>query len=188
LQVQIAPVAALTLVLALSHKLLIKDRLTRAGRWAEKLKYNGQGVTGRTLGIVGLGGIGRELAALARAFDMAVVASDPAVEPAAAAANRWVRRRGRGSATGADVLLTGDGPSSKWCKTRRAHTTPTPGRGRRAGRGVLRLGRPAAAHADRRIGSRPRGGKSIRQGSQVAPARAQKTDQGLKARGGVILQ
>jgi D-3-phosphoglycerate dehydrogenase len=79
-------VAALTLVLALSHKLLVKDRLTRAGRWAEKLNYNGQGVTGRTLGVVGLGGIGRELAALARPFDMTVVASDPAVEPAAAAA------------------------------------------------------------------------------------------------------
>jgi D-3-phosphoglycerate dehydrogenase len=30
-------VAAITFLLALSHKLLIKDRLTRAGRWAEKL-------------------------------------------------------------------------------------------------------------------------------------------------------
>jgi phosphoglycerate dehydrogenase-like enzyme len=28
--------AAMTLLLALSHKLLIKDRLTRSGRWAEK--------------------------------------------------------------------------------------------------------------------------------------------------------
>src|SRR5690349_13992946 len=35
------PVAAsvLTFVLALSHKLLIKDRLTRAGRWGEKLDH-----------------------------------------------------------------------------------------------------------------------------------------------------
>jgi len=41
-------VAVMTLVLALSHKLLIKDRLTRAGRWAEKLDYMGMGVTGRT--------------------------------------------------------------------------------------------------------------------------------------------
>ena len=55
-------VAALTLLLALSHKLLIKDRLTRAGRWAEKLDHIGQGITGRTLGILGLGNIGRELA------------------------------------------------------------------------------------------------------------------------------
>src|SRR5574341_586728 len=48
-------VAAITFLLALSHKLLIKDRLTRAGRWAEKLEHTGQGVTGRTLGILGLG-------------------------------------------------------------------------------------------------------------------------------------
>ena len=39
------PVAAavLTFLLALSHKLLIKDRLTRAGRWAEKLDHMGHG-------------------------------------------------------------------------------------------------------------------------------------------------
>lgn len=69
--------AAMTLLLALSHKLLIKDRLTRAGRWAEKLDHIGQGVTGRTLGIIGLGNIGRDLAGLARAFDLRIVAADP---------------------------------------------------------------------------------------------------------------
>jgi D-3-phosphoglycerate dehydrogenase len=79
-------VAALTLLLALSHKLLIKDRLTRAGRWAEKLDHNGQGVTGRTLGILGLGNIGRELAALARPLAMNVAAYDPWVDPPAASA------------------------------------------------------------------------------------------------------
>ncbi len=78
-------VAALTLILALSHKLLIKDRLTRAGRWAEKLDHHGRGVTGRTLGLVGLGNIGRELAGLARALGMEVVAADPAATPAGAA-------------------------------------------------------------------------------------------------------
>lgn len=77
-------VAALTFVLALSHKLLVKDRLIRAGRWAEKLDYNGQGVTGRTLGIVGFGNIGRELAALCRPFDMELIAADPYPDPAAA--------------------------------------------------------------------------------------------------------
>jgi D-3-phosphoglycerate dehydrogenase len=70
-------VAALTFLLALSHKLLVKDRLTRTGRWAEKLEHTGQGPTGRTLGIVGLGNIGRELAALARPFGLRVVAHDP---------------------------------------------------------------------------------------------------------------
>jgi D-3-phosphoglycerate dehydrogenase len=78
-------VAALTFLLALSHKLLVKDRLTRAGRWAERLAHNGQGVTGRTLGIVGLGNIGRELARLARPLGLTVLAFDPWVGPDLAA-------------------------------------------------------------------------------------------------------
>lgn len=74
-------VAALTLVLALSHKLLIKDRLTRAGRWAEKLDHMGMGVTGRTLGVIGLGNIGREVFALACPFGMRHLACDPYLSP-----------------------------------------------------------------------------------------------------------
>lgn len=79
-------VAAITLLLALSHKLLIKDRLTRDGRWAEKLNYVGQGVTGRTLGILGLGNIGAEVARLARPLDLRLLAHDPWARPEAAAA------------------------------------------------------------------------------------------------------
>jgi phosphoglycerate dehydrogenase-like enzyme len=70
-------VAALTMILALSHKLLIKDQLTREGRWKDKLDYNGQGVTGRTLGIVGFGNIGQELAKIAKPLDMKMIAFDP---------------------------------------------------------------------------------------------------------------
>jgi D-3-phosphoglycerate dehydrogenase len=73
-------VAALTFLLALSHKLLVKDRLTREGRWADKLNFIGQGVTGRTLGIIGLGNIGRELAMLAKPFDLRILAHDPWVD------------------------------------------------------------------------------------------------------------
>jgi phosphoglycerate dehydrogenase-like enzyme len=51
-------VAALTLLLALTHKLRIKDTLIRDGRWSDKLDHNGQGVTGRTLGLIGFGNIG----------------------------------------------------------------------------------------------------------------------------------
>ena len=47
------------------HKLLIKDRLTRAGRWADKLDHMGDRLTGRTLGMIGLGNIGRERLGLA---------------------------------------------------------------------------------------------------------------------------
>lgn len=70
-------VAALTLVLALSQRLLQKDRLTRAGRWNERLEHMGEGLVGRTLGVVGAGSIGRELLALARPFGLRLLAADP---------------------------------------------------------------------------------------------------------------
>jgi D-3-phosphoglycerate dehydrogenase len=75
------PVAAavMTFLLALTHKLLIKDRLTREGRWAEKLDHMGQGITGRTLGIVGLGNIGRDVLRLAAPFELRCLAFDPHV-------------------------------------------------------------------------------------------------------------
>ena len=76
--------AAMAFLLALSHKLLIKDRLTRQGRWSERLDHMGMGLTGRTLGVIGLGNIGRELCGLARPFGMRLVAFDPHVEPEAA--------------------------------------------------------------------------------------------------------
>jgi D-3-phosphoglycerate dehydrogenase len=73
------PVAltVITLLLALSHRLLEKDRLTREGRWAEKLGYMGQGITGRTLGVIGFGNIGREVFRLAQPFGMRHLAFDP---------------------------------------------------------------------------------------------------------------
>jgi phosphoglycerate dehydrogenase-like enzyme len=74
--------AALTLLLALSHKLLIKDRLTRSGRWTEKLNHMGMGLTGRTLGVIGLGNIGREIFRVAEPLQMQHLASDPFVASA----------------------------------------------------------------------------------------------------------
>jgi D-3-phosphoglycerate dehydrogenase len=73
------PVAttALTFILALSGKLFLKDRLTRTGRWHERMDNMGRGLTGRTLGVVGAGGVGRELLRMARTFDLQLVAADP---------------------------------------------------------------------------------------------------------------
>jgi len=73
------PVAtiALLFVLALSHRLFLKDRLTREGRWAERADHMGTGLTGRTLGVVGAGGIGKELLRMARTFDLKLLAADP---------------------------------------------------------------------------------------------------------------
>jgi phosphoglycerate dehydrogenase-like enzyme len=78
------PVAtiAMTFVLALAGHLFTKDRLTRTGRWNERTSYMGTGLTGRRLGIVGGGGIGRELIPLARAFDLRVAVADPYVQAA----------------------------------------------------------------------------------------------------------
>ena len=78
------PVAtiAMTFILALAGHLFAKDRITRAGRWDERVDYMGTGLSGRRLGIVGGGGIGKELIPLARAFDLEVSVADPYV-PAA---------------------------------------------------------------------------------------------------------
>jgi phosphoglycerate dehydrogenase-like enzyme len=77
--------AVLTFLLALSHKLLVKDRLTRAGRWAEKVDFMGTDVTGRTLGVVGFGNVGREVFELAKPLGMRHLAHDPYAGPADAA-------------------------------------------------------------------------------------------------------
>jgi phosphoglycerate dehydrogenase-like enzyme len=76
------PVAtiALTFVLALAHRLMAKDRITRAGRWAERLDLMGTGLTGRTLGVVGAGRIGKELLRLAKVLDLKLLAADPYAE------------------------------------------------------------------------------------------------------------
>jgi D-3-phosphoglycerate dehydrogenase len=84
--------AALTFILALAGKLLVKDRLTRAGRWHEKLDHMGMGVTGRTLGVIGLGNIGREVFRVAAPLGMRHVGHDPFVSLSAAAAEgiQWL--------------------------------------------------------------------------------------------------
>ena len=74
-------VAALTLIFALAGRLFEKDRLTRAGRWSERTSYMGLGLTTRTLGVIGVGGIGRELLALAKPFGWRMLAADPYVDP-----------------------------------------------------------------------------------------------------------
>lgn len=77
-------VMALTFILALSHRLLQKDRLTREGRWSEKLGYMGMGVTGRTLGVIGFGNIGREIFKVVQPLGMRHLAADPVASPAEA--------------------------------------------------------------------------------------------------------
>jgi D-3-phosphoglycerate dehydrogenase len=70
---------ALTLILAATHNVVAKDSLTRSGRWKDKMDYMGFGVTGRLVGIIGLGNIGREFVNVTRPLDMKYQAYDPYV-------------------------------------------------------------------------------------------------------------
>ena len=69
--------AILALILALSHKLATKDALTRTGRWSETTNHMGVGLTGKTVGSIGVGNIGGELFRLLAPLDMVHIACDP---------------------------------------------------------------------------------------------------------------
>jgi D-3-phosphoglycerate dehydrogenase len=74
--------AILTLVLALSQRMVMKDRATRAGNGFErKLEMMGTGLTGRTIGSIGVGNIGHELFRLLQPFEMRHLAHDPYADP-----------------------------------------------------------------------------------------------------------
>jgi D-3-phosphoglycerate dehydrogenase / 2-oxoglutarate reductase len=68
----------LALMLAMARHIPQANASTRAGKW-EKKKFCGNELRGKTLGIVGLGSIGREVVRRARAFEMRIVAHDPYV-------------------------------------------------------------------------------------------------------------
>ena len=68
----------LALMLAMARHIPQASASTRAGKW-EKKKFLGNELRGKTLGIVGLGSIGREVVKRARAFEMRIVAHDPYV-------------------------------------------------------------------------------------------------------------
>ena len=64
------------LLLALVRRVPAADRSMRAGEWDRK-SFNGTELYGKTLGLVGAGRIGSEVARRARAFGMRVLAFDP---------------------------------------------------------------------------------------------------------------
>ena len=63
---------AIMLMLALARRLVPADRSIREGRW-EPGKYQGLELKGKTLGIVGMGPIGMEVARIASGLDMRLV-------------------------------------------------------------------------------------------------------------------
>ena len=73
-----APTAdlAFALMLAVRRRVVEGDRYVRAGRWGSgwaEEELMGDDVSGATLGIVGLGGVGRAVARRARGFEMRVL-------------------------------------------------------------------------------------------------------------------
>jgi phosphoglycerate dehydrogenase-like enzyme len=60
------------LILALARHIPLEDRALRGGRWQSPVL--GNGLHGKTLGILGLGRLGSQVAAVGKAFGMAIVA------------------------------------------------------------------------------------------------------------------
>jgi D-3-phosphoglycerate dehydrogenase len=81
-------VAELTigLMLALARKLPTANSTMHAGKW-EKKSLQGAELRGKTLGILGLGRIGLEVAKRARGFGLEIIGSDPFVSAAVAREN-----------------------------------------------------------------------------------------------------
>ena len=89
--VNVLGAAEYVIAVALQHgrRLVELDRAVRESRWVEtRLATSGlvSSLTGKTIGVVGLGAIGRETARLAAAHGMRVLAADPFLDTAAASA------------------------------------------------------------------------------------------------------
>ena len=68
---------AIGLMLDVTRKISLNDRLLRRERGFSREDIMGREMSGKVLGIVGIGHIGTRVARLARAFDMSVLAVDP---------------------------------------------------------------------------------------------------------------
>lgn len=90
-QGQGTPELTIALMLALARKIPFEEARMRAGHWQSTL---GTTLWGKTLGVIGLGRIGRRVAELGRAFGMTVLAWSPNLneETASAAGARRVAK------------------------------------------------------------------------------------------------
>lgn len=72
-------------MIALTHHVRAKDNLLRAGQWNRRTGYMGGELRDRTLGLVGMGGIGRAVVRLLQGFEMnQPLVFDPYIDSAAA--------------------------------------------------------------------------------------------------------
>ncbi|MHB1454080.1 MAG: phosphoglycerate dehydrogenase [Saccharofermentanales bacterium] len=75
---------AFGLILAVARKIVVSDRKVRAGEWP---RLTGMEIYGKTIGILGLGAIGKGVARRAKGFSMEVQAYDPFFDKRFAAEN-----------------------------------------------------------------------------------------------------
>ena len=73
-------VASITMITALAGRLFVKDKITRANQWNDRTSHMGIGLKGRTLTIIGAGGIGKELLRMVQPFEFDLKVVDPYVD------------------------------------------------------------------------------------------------------------
>lgn len=73
----------IAMILATARHLIPADASTRAGNW-EKSKFMGRELTGKTVGILGLGNIGQLLIKRLAGFETTILGFDPVISPALA--------------------------------------------------------------------------------------------------------
>lgn len=74
----------MTLICALARNIPEAVASLKSGKW-ERSKFMGSELSGKTIGIVGLGRIGREVAKWCQAFGMTAIGYDPIMSPDVAA-------------------------------------------------------------------------------------------------------
>lgn len=67
---------AMGLIMALARKIAIADKSVKEGKW-EKGRFMGIELAGKTLGIIGMGRIGSQVASRCKSFQMDILVNDP---------------------------------------------------------------------------------------------------------------
>jgi D-3-phosphoglycerate dehydrogenase / 2-oxoglutarate reductase len=81
----------LAMVLMLSKQIVQTNHALRRGTMADRSAFMGSDVKGRTIGIVGIGNVGRRVAELCRGLGMQVVACDPFLDEKTIAARGGIK-------------------------------------------------------------------------------------------------
>ena len=107
--------ATLTLLLAVLHNLVAKDRLVREDRWPERTNLMGTGLNGLTVGMFGVGNTGGEFLRMVAPFDVTLIGHDPFCPPerAAALGVRLVDRAELAAASDAIVIMAALTPDTR---------------------------------------------------------------------------